>query len=329
MSTYIRELVDALARELDCPLAAVVQADAATLLPPRVEPLVRPVSAGTRRALSGLRPVGRAALIHGLDVDLPLRPAAPTVTTVHDLSVFDVPWAFPRHRAAGERLLVRRSVRTADAVIAVSAFTASRVAAVLGRAASVIHEAPASRPAAGSAPSPEALRARHRLPERFVLHVGTVEPRKDLPTLAAACRQAGLALVLAGRVGDPSARPDDAIALGFVDGADLPGLYRLATVVAYPSLYEGFGLPPLEAMAAGAAVVATTAGALPEVLGDGARLVAPGDENALAGALAQLAGDSRARGELRARGQARAAAFSWPVAARATAEVYRGLGVEC
>lgn len=356
VSTYIRELSAALVEATDVPIAAVVQADAIGVLHPRIEPIVRSVRGGALRALENLRPVKGAALVHGLDVDLPLRATrsvspttlrsvsrippdlagssrqngVPTVATIHDLSVFDTPWAHSRTKAVAERAIYRRTASRADALIAVSSFTAARVAAVFGRVASVVHEAPSS---AATNPADEAtiaeLRQRLALPEQFVLHVGTVEPRKDVPTLGDACVRAGLPLVLAGRVSDPALVPPGALALGFVDAADLPALYGAATVVAYPSLYEGFGLPPLEAMAMGAAVVATDAGALAEVLGDGASIVPTGDAGALAAAISALAGDDGARASLVQRGRARAAGFSWEAAARKTVEVYRSLGIDC
>lgn len=326
VQTYIRELIGALAGGTDAELVAAVQADAVGELPPGAQARVRPVSAGARRAAAGLRGLGRVDLVHGLDVDLPLRPRAPCVATVHDLAVFDVPWAFPRRRAAGERLIVAQALSRADAVVAVSAFTAARVAERFRRRAVVVPlaAAPHLRP-----PSPEsvaAVRARWGLPPRFVLQVGTLEPRKDVAGLAAACRHAGVPLVVAG-AGRGGAGASGAVGLGYVAAGDLAALYGAATVVAYWSTYEGFGLPPLEAMACGAPVVASRVGALPEVLADGAALVPAGDQDQLAATLVRLLADPDERATLAEAGRARAAGFSWAATAAATVEVYRSLGV--
>ncbi len=170
---------------------------------------------------------------------------------------------------------------------------------------------------------------------RYVLAIGTAEPRKDLPSLvrafgAVASRQRDVALVLAGPQGWGSAALADAIAqspfrsrivvTGYV--ADLGRLLRGATLLAYPSLYEGFGLPTLEAMAAGVPVVTTTAGALPEVVGDAAVTVPPGDSDALGAALDRLLGDEGERLELVERGHKRASMFTWEACAKGLTDLY-------
>jgi glycosyltransferase involved in cell wall biosynthesis len=249
------------------------------------------------------------------------------VATVHDMAVFDVPWALSRRKAFGERWLYRQALARADVVIAVSAFTAERVKAWLRRDAVVVHEGAPDDLAPAPAEEVAAVRARYELPEAFVVHVGTVEPRKDTPTLAAACRAAGLPLVLAGAVAPGQAVPAGARSLGYVPRSDLPGLYGAATAVGYPSRYEGFGLPPLEAMACGAPVVASAATALPEVLGDAAVLARPGDVDGWARALRDLADDGEHRAALVVAGGRRAAELTWKAAAEGTGAVYRSLGV--
>jgi alpha-1,3-rhamnosyl/mannosyltransferase len=172
----------------------------------------------------------------------------------------------------------------------------------------------------------------------YVLAIGTVEPRKDLPTLVRAFGQVaggrpGLALVIAGSEGWGGTELDEAVAacpardrvlrLGWVDDESRDALTKGATVFAYPSRYEGFGLPPLHAMAAGTPVVAGDCGALREVLGDAARLVPPGDADALADALSGLLDDPDQRLDLSRRGRQRAALYSWEACADGIVSLYR------
>jgi len=168
--------------------------------------------------------------------------------------------------------------------------------------------------------------------------VGTIEPRKNLETALAAYRtlkEGGAAhrLVIAGKKGwlyrgffrrlREEGLEGEVVFLGFVPDDDLPPLYGGADLFLFPSLYEGFGLPPLEAMACGAPVICSDSSSLPEVVGDAALLVPPLEVRAWAEALRRLLGDADLRADLQARGLARAREFSWARAARATVEVYQ------
>jgi glycosyltransferase involved in cell wall biosynthesis len=246
---------------------------------------------------------------------------------VHYLAVYDVPWAFTRSWVRRQRAASAHAARRADVVVAVSAFTADRLRDRLGCDATVIPEAPSSDMVPAADAELAEVRVTYDLPDTFVLCVATIEPRKDVATLATACRDAGVPLVIAGAA--RAAAPAGAKLLGYVPSAHLPALYGAATVVAYPSIYEGFGLPPVEAMACGAPVVAFRIPPLQESLGDAAVLTAPGDAGELADALRGLVGDDQGRGELVAAGLARARTMRWSDAASATAAVYRRLGVAC
>jgi glycosyltransferase involved in cell wall biosynthesis len=182
----------------------------------------------------------------------------------------------------------------------------------------------------------EKVRSRYGLPERFILHVGTIEPRKNLPTLFQSLKLLStreVRLVIAGRKGwsceeifAQLARlglESQVVFTGFVLDEDLPALYSLAEVFAYPSLYEGFGLPPLEAMACGTPVVSSNSSSLPEVVGDAAILVAPGDVPGWKEAFETLLARPELKASLRESGLRRASRFTWEAAALKTREVYR------
>ncbi|MEZ5159241.1 MAG: glycosyltransferase family 1 protein [Candidatus Nanopelagicales bacterium] len=324
VQTYIRELLSALSSDTSLVMSAAVQVDALGQLPQRVTPDARPVCAGVRRALQGLRTPAPADLVHGLDVDLPLRArGAGTVATVHDAAVVDVPWAFPASRARAETMLLLRSARTADMLVVPSDFTADRIQSLFGRRPHVIPLAAASWATPPTIEDIARVRTLYGLPNRFVLQVGSTEPRKLSALLIAAARQTSIPVVLAG-LGSERLTGRGVLGLGHVPVADLPSLYAAANIVSYLSAYEGFGLPPLEAAACGAAVMASAIEPITAVLGDGASLVV-NREDTVATALAELMSDADMRHDLRERGRRRAAQFSWEDTARATAEVYRML----
>jgi len=287
-----------------------------------------------------------------------LWPRVPTVVTVLDL----IPLILPEYRASAlVRLytaLAARSVRRAIRIIAISEWSKRDVVRLLRVPADRVHVIYLAaderfRPVADRRdPATLAdLRARHGLAERFVFYLGGFDARKDVVTLVrafAAVRESlpGWQLVIAGRLRDdsplfPDPRPvarelglrvveapardpaADVVFTGRVTEADKPLFYSAAGVFAFPSRYEGFGLDPLEALACGAPVVCSNATSLPEVVGDAALLVSPGDVQGLAEALIRVATDDALRADLSARGPAQATRFSWSRAAEETLAVYR------
>jgi glycosyltransferase involved in cell wall biosynthesis len=283
----------------------------------------------------------RPEVHHGAAFVVPPAPPCPTVATVHDRLRTRGPGPGGWLRARAKRAVFLAAARRARAVIVPSAATRGEVIAAgvdAGRIR-VIAEAPAIDPPADPLAA-AAARRRMGVPDRYVLAVGRLEPNKETATLARAfarlVSEHPHGLVLAGPAQVRYPALDRALAMPSLDGKvcrlgpvapdDLAALYAGADVLAYPSRDESFGLPVLEAMAAGTPVLASTAGGLPEVAGGAALLVAPGDEPALAAALARLLDDGALRADLAARGQARAAGFTWARAARETMEVYRSVG---
>ena len=258
-----------------------------------------------------------AAVLHCPTYRGPLRSGPPLVVTVHDLAVFRHPEAFPPWTRTYSRLAVPKVVRAADRVIAVSEFTARELVELLGM--------PRAKVRVVSNGLDEAFRADGPAAEGdYVLAVGTLEPRKNLPRIAEAARRLDVELRVVGAAGwgGVSANGSGVRWLGEVADDELACLYRGALCAAYPSLYEGFGLPVLEAMACGTPVVTAAGTATEEVAGGAAVLVDPLDAEAIAAGIEEALAR---RDELVPRGLERARRFGWAEAAAATVDVYREL----
>jgi glycosyltransferase involved in cell wall biosynthesis len=258
------------------------------------------------------------------------------VVTVHDLAFKLYPALFPPAWGLLFRAGLRRAARHADAIIAVSRHTAHDLVRHARVEPGRVHVAPlgASLPAAQSDPGP--VLERLRVPRPYLLFVGTLEPRKNLVRLVRAYRRAAVrvrqALVLTGPIGwrihslhRELALPGrgEVLLTGPVGAADLDALYRGADALVYPSLYEGFGLPVVEAMVRGVPTIVSTAASLPEVAGDAAITVNPRSVRDLAEAIERLVTDRAEAERLSAAGRTRAASFSWEKTARLTLDVYR------
>jgi alpha-1,3-rhamnosyl/mannosyltransferase len=264
------------------------------------------------------------------------------VLTIHDVSYARHPEWFPYRRDAVRRAFYRRCALCADAVITDSAFSAAEIQAAYGIDAARIAVVPlgvAVRSIGPTASDRTVMPARVRPP--FLLHVGDLHERRNLSTVILALGEArraspaasALSLVLVGvdrgmgealRNQAAQAGIDGAVVtLGFVPEPELWAMYRNAAALVYPSRYEGFGLPLLEAMSCGTPVIASRAASMPEVVGDAGILVNPLDTSAWAAAIVRVVTDTPFGESLARAGLIRAASFSWERTARATLEVYR------
>ena len=282
------------------------------------------------------RPVPRSlfegtALVHGTNFVLPPTDGKPGVVTVHDLS-FHRNDVFPGGRRLQE--VVPWTLKHAAATIVPTEAVAMELADRHGYPPdriAVTHEG-VTPTFFGATPLAATALGRMGIPGPFALAVGTLEPRKNLLRLLEAWRAAGEALedwrlVLAGPKGWGPELPQTpgVMPIGYVDDHTLPGLMAAADVFCYPSLYEGFGLPPLEAMAAGTACLVGRYSAAQEVVGDSALLVDPADVDAIGEGLVRLATDDALRRRFALEGRACAARYTWEGTANQTKKVYEGV----
>jgi glycosyltransferase involved in cell wall biosynthesis len=329
--TYVRELLRSLGRvgELSYRvLLPPVAPDAAEGLPAETASDYRRAWTVPQRVVAMTAAVARPGPLRrglrGADVvhyPLTLRiPAlAPSIVTLHDVQHLDLPDMFPRSELLFRRLAWHRSVRSAERVIVPSDFVRDRAVAHLRLDPARIRVTPLGLDHASLAPGPEQR-------DPFLLYPARAWPHKNHRRLFEAFalvrrERPDLRLVLTGG-GEFTSLPDGVDARGHIPWRDVVDLMQRASALVFPSLYEGFGQPPLEAMACGCPVASSNAGALPEVVGDAALLFDPHDPTAIAAAVLDLLADPA---PWRERGLARAQLFSWDETARRTDAVYREL----
>lgn len=278
-------------------------------------------------------------LLHSMAFVTPLVKVRPTVVTVYDLSFIHYPERFPPLQRLYLRSQTWRSCGQARRVVAIAEAGRQELHRLMGIPLARIDVV---RPGVDAAFCPRraaevaAFRQREGLPDGFVLHVGTLQPRKNIPILleaVARLKRPGLLLVLVGGKGwyyDEIFARVEALGLqsqvrftGYVDDADLPLWMQAASVLVFPSVYEGFGMPVAQAMAVGTPVIAADTSAIPEVAGEAALLFDPQDVEALAGHLAAVLDEPARAALMRERGLAQAARFSWAESGREMAAVYR------
>ncbi len=285
-------------------------------------------------------------LLHSLHYTRPIYLSCPSVVTFHDMTFF----LFPNLHLRSKRLffpaMIRFSARYADALIAPSESTrkdAIRLVKIPPKKIHTIHLGVSDqfRPVT-DAVLLDSIHEKYKLPPKFILYVGTVEPRKNLTMLLQSYNLIRsedstfpLPLVVVGQLGwnydevfnqvKQLDLQEQVIFTGYIPFSDLPIMYSLAEIFVYPSLYEGFGLPPLEAMACGTPVITTAISSMPEHIGDAGILVSPNDPGALALAIQQLAENEAKRNQLRIQGPQQAAQFTWERTAYLTNQLYQNL----
>lgn len=295
-----------------------------------LQPFLDPLQ--VRAALGRQRP----SLYHAVEYAQPILPSVPVVATVHDLIPFVMSGSYRWLRR--ERMLAMHRLKHADALIAVSQATADDLGRIAGADPARITVIPEG--VASPRPIPVErlveLRSKLRLPDRFLLAVGTFDPRKQIDLTVEVARRAreehDVGLVIAGFQGSFAAAVERSVTragiaahtriLGHVGTEQLAALYQLGDCLVFTSAYEGFGLPPLEAMAAGMPVAVFDNSSLAEVVGDAGLLIRDGNAGAMADAVSALLGDDGERRRLAVSGRERAAGFTWEHAAQATLTVY-------
>ncbi|HEY0319371.1 MAG TPA: glycosyltransferase family 1 protein [Pyrinomonadaceae bacterium] len=282
------------------------------------------------------------ALFHGTNYDIPLWNRCPAVVTIHDLSVLIHPHMHERRIVRRARRRLPIMARAATMIITATEHGKREVCEHLGVEPDRVAVTPYA-PRRNFRPVPPAqaaeVRKRLKVEDEFLLFVGTIEPRKNLLTLVRAYEEILRAspfrpqLVIAGREGwlmddlfayiKGAGLQDRLRFTGYISDEDLSALYSSCRAFIYPSLYEGFGLPPLEAMACGAPVITSRIHSISEVVGRAAHLVEPTDARAMAQSIIRLLGDDAEREKLRTAARERAAEFTWEKTAEQTLEIYR------
>ncbi len=315
---------------------------------PRLEWVVLPDQPPSRRlvweqtAFPGLARRHGLDLLHSLHYTMPLGLPCKSVVTFHDLTFFFFPHLHTRVKRVFFPLAMRLSARRANALLADSESTRRDAMRVLNIPPERIFTAPLGISEKfrliDDIPALEACRQRYKLPPGFLLFVGLVEPRKNLPLLLqayAALHRSGdyPPLVVVGRFGWDSDQvlrqvedlglKDQVLFTGYVPADDLPMVYNLSTLFVYPSIYEGFGFPPLEAMACGVPVVTTGVSSMLDNVGDAGLLTPPNDLPALQAAMRRLLDDPGLRQDFARRGRRRAAEFTWQRTAQETLKAYQ------
>lgn len=286
----------------------------------------------------------RVDILHVPGFDAPFFKPCPVVLTVHDL----IGQIFPRNLPPVSRFYwsfwLPYSIRWANVVIADSECTKKDLIRCTGIPPERVHVVylgvDTSFQPVQDIRALEEVRGKYGLPKEFILYVGTIEPRKGLDILLAAygmlVNEIPYDLVIAGKLGWYTGSLFQLVEVyklgrrvhftGYIADDDLPKLYNLAALFVYPSRYEGFGLPPLEAMACGVPVVCSNAASLPEVVGDAAYVVPPDAPELLAAAIRQVLEDKQLQAAMRSKGLERARRFTWEETARRTIAIYEKLG---
>jgi glycosyltransferase involved in cell wall biosynthesis len=348
IGTYLRHLVPGLAGRLDGSLVLAHHGRQGDALFPGLAG-VEEAYLQARRDVMGLawHTMGRPHLEHYLgELDLVHAPSlvfppsrAPLVATVHDLCILKYPGAFPSRWKIFHHRGLRLILRHARVILADSHSTADDLYALIGKGDPRIRVVPlgVDVPEEPGEREVEEVLAKHGLAPGYILFVGTVEPRKNLSRLVQAYaafsaeeKKKSGELVLVGAPGWMGRRELTRILsqagvrwLGYLPQRELEAVYRGATIFVYPSVYEGFGLPVLEAMARGIAVVTSDSSSLREVGEEAALLVDPGDPMELRKAMRRLLDDEGMRGELTERGRERAAAYRWERTTELTMQAYK------
>jgi glycosyltransferase involved in cell wall biosynthesis len=344
METYARELIPRLAARDDLRLTALVNREAAAaggpweLAHPRVVPVLARNRAQWVRGEQQHVPrmAADADLIHSLGSTAPLRGRPRRITTIHDLNYKLVPEAHFGLRGLGMRVLVPAAARRSHRIVVDAESTRRDLVEHLGTPAEKIDVVPLGVTPAPRVTPASGLRERFGIGERpVVLSVSAKRPHKNLARLlrAVAAVEPRPMTVIPGypteherelRALAAELRIERDVAFpAWVSPEELEGLYALATCVVFPSLYEGFGLPVLEAMARGVPVATSNRSSLPEVAGDAALLFDPTDAGAIRAAIERLLSDETERRRLAEAGRARAATFTWEATAGGTLDSYR------